>query len=331
MKISIAMATYNGAKYLLEQLESFVNQERQPDELVVCDDGSTDDTLSILKKFSTSAPFIVKIFANEKQLGYGQNFGRALSLCTGDLIFLSDQDDVWLKDKIQTVVDLAKRNSHAQLFMNDAEIVGRDLVSTGLTKLGQIRSAGLPDSNFVMGCCMAIRKDFLKYLLPVPCQFKGHDDWLSIFGEGLQCRRVFEQPLQLYRRHEKNTSNNLVNNTKKLNRVDLWISKSQLFWDSTITKSSANALGQYIERTEIVIERANLWIEKTNDAHLKTNLITLVNSENEILSLLNQRVEIRSKNPLSRVFQSLIFFLNGKYKKFSGFNSCIRDILYRAT
>lgn len=100
MKMSIAMATYNGARYLREQLDSFAAQTRLPDELVVCDDGSSDDTLNILEEFARTAPFQVRIFRNDVNLGYAQNFARALERCVGDLVFLSDHDNVWFEDKI---------------------------------------------------------------------------------------------------------------------------------------------------------------------------------------------------------------------------------------
>jgi glycosyltransferase involved in cell wall biosynthesis len=100
LRLSIALATYNGEPYLAEQLESFATQRRRPDELVVCDDASTDATAAIVERFSYAAPFAVRLEVNATRLGCAGNFARALSLCTGDVLFLSDQDDVWLADKL---------------------------------------------------------------------------------------------------------------------------------------------------------------------------------------------------------------------------------------
>src|SRR5690242_8630981 len=100
VSFSIAMGTYNGATYLPAQLESLLNQDLAPLELVVGDDGSTDDTLAILKNFSVRAPFPVRITSNPKQLGYGENFLQAASRCTGDWVAFCDQDDVWLPSKL---------------------------------------------------------------------------------------------------------------------------------------------------------------------------------------------------------------------------------------
>ncbi len=102
MKVSIALCTYNGEKHFPEQLKSISRQSCLPDELVVCDDCSTDSTLKILEDFSRTVPFEVRIFNNETNLGPAGNFAKAISLCQGKWIFLCDQDDRWLPDKIKT-------------------------------------------------------------------------------------------------------------------------------------------------------------------------------------------------------------------------------------
>src|SRR5437588_7313199 len=99
-RISIAMCTYNGARFLREQLDSFAAQSRLPDEVVICDDGSTDGTADIVRTFASGAPFPVHFHVNEPRLGITRNFERAAGLCTGSIIFFSDQDDVWLPDKL---------------------------------------------------------------------------------------------------------------------------------------------------------------------------------------------------------------------------------------
>src|SRR5260221_14241396 len=99
--VSIAMATYNGQKYIQRQLDSLAAQTRIPDELVICDDGSEDDTIAIVESFARSAPFPVKIHRNDVRLGYRANFMRAAGLCRSDLIAFSDQDDYWRPNKIE--------------------------------------------------------------------------------------------------------------------------------------------------------------------------------------------------------------------------------------
>src|SRR5262249_10160572 len=102
-KISIALCTYNGAKYLSSQLESYLAQTCLPDEVVVCDDCSQDETVTILNDFAIRAPFPVRILVNDQNLGSTKNFEKSISLCSGEIIFLSDQDDVWMPNKIERV------------------------------------------------------------------------------------------------------------------------------------------------------------------------------------------------------------------------------------
>src|SRR5690348_14254665 len=101
--ISVAMATYNGARFVTEQLDSIAGQTQLPVEVVICDDRSTDETVSILESFAAKAPFRVTLHRNDEQLGYRLNFKKAVSFCTGDLIAFCDQDDVWHPDKLKTL------------------------------------------------------------------------------------------------------------------------------------------------------------------------------------------------------------------------------------
>ena len=100
-KISVALCTYNGERFLRQQLESIQQQSRLPDELVVCDDRSRDQTVAIVREFATSVSFPVVIVQNPETLGSSRNFEKAIRLCTGDLIALSDQDDIWYPNRLQ--------------------------------------------------------------------------------------------------------------------------------------------------------------------------------------------------------------------------------------
>src|SRR3954447_24654813 len=100
MRISVAMATWNGERFIAQQLQSIAEQTRPPDELVISDDGSSDDTVEVARRFARRAAFDVVIMPNEERIGYSDNFFRAMKACTGDLIALCDQDDVWHPDKL---------------------------------------------------------------------------------------------------------------------------------------------------------------------------------------------------------------------------------------
>lgn len=112
-RISLAIATYNGANYLSELLNSLINQTVLPDEIIVVDDKSIDDTVLILKEYSSKLP--IKIFENEKNYGVNLNFKKAVSLCSGDYILICDQDDVWFPENIETKVSLLEKLPRKQL------------------------------------------------------------------------------------------------------------------------------------------------------------------------------------------------------------------------
>jgi len=121
--ISIVMTTYNGERFLKEQLDSFLWQTRLPDELVVCDDGSTDRTLDILENFARTAPFPVKIFRNPQRLGFSKNFEKASLMCSGDLVAFSDQDDIWLPEKLEVVENIFRTDDEIGLLIHNLELV----------------------------------------------------------------------------------------------------------------------------------------------------------------------------------------------------------------
>jgi glycosyltransferase involved in cell wall biosynthesis len=153
MKISVALCTYNGSKYLTKQIESILNQENHiPDEIIICDDRSTDDTLKIIAKYEAFYPNIFKIYSNEINLGSTKNFEKAISLCSGDYIFLSDQDDIWKNNKIQKILAVFNKNPNAEGVFSNADLIDKDN--------NPIKSLTIWDSVF-----------FLEKELPKPIDF----------------------------------------------------------------------------------------------------------------------------------------------------------------
>ena len=204
MKISIALATYNGEKYLQEQLDSFLAQTRLPDELVVSDDASSDATVEILKSFKKKSPFHVKIIENEENVGFTRNFERAIKETSGDIIFLSDQDDKWLDRKIELIYSKFLEKEGPDLILNDVFIADSELKPTGTTLMKQIQLAG--GNKNVMGCASTFKKILKNVFLPIPNVNITHDQWLHFVAVNLNSRLIYEEPLQLYRRHSNNES-----------------------------------------------------------------------------------------------------------------------------
>lgn len=216
LSVSVALATYNGRLYLSEQLASLAAQTRLPDELVVCDDGSTDGTVGLLEDFARTAPFPVRLHRNPRNLGVLRNFEKVLSLCRGDIVFLSDQDDVWLPEKIGEVLRLFESKPEALAVVNDKLIADENLVPTGATMLGNIRGFASPDGNFVAGCCSAFRREWLAIALPIPPGAIAHDTWLVSLAHRLGVASICEKPLQYYRRHGANVSQNSYSDGRRV-------------------------------------------------------------------------------------------------------------------
>ncbi len=131
MKISVAMCTYNGARYLREQLQSIAAQAEAPHELIVVDDGSNDESINIVATFADSVPFPVDVHVNAANLGSTKSFERVISLCSGDVIALCDQDDVWRPIKLARFAAEFARAPEVGLVFSDAEVVEQDLSPSG--------------------------------------------------------------------------------------------------------------------------------------------------------------------------------------------------------
>lgn len=122
MKISVALCTYNGEKYLKEQLDSILSQSVLPDEIVVCDDVSQDSTFDILQQYKNQYPEIFKIERNKENLGYVKNFEKAIMMCSGNLIFLSDQDDIWFENKVESIRNALSENPNINVICHNIEL-----------------------------------------------------------------------------------------------------------------------------------------------------------------------------------------------------------------
>lgn len=322
MKISIAMATYNGAQYLQEQLQSFVDQTRHPDELIITDDCSTDQTESIVREFAKRAPFPVEFHRNEENLGYCGNFNAALIKTTGDLVFLSDQDDVWFPEKIEHMVGVAERNPQALVVMNDAAFTDGELNRVGLTKIGQIYSGGFSLASFVMGCCCAVRRELLSMCIPIPAGFKSHDSWLVWFADGLNAKVVDERVLQYYRRHESNESQFIANRTKKISRLQVFFSRLKRVFEN----DSSQLVQQKVELLSLFCAGVQCVI-KTGPEKYRAQLKTIVNDTEIIIKTERNRALIREKWLLPRAMSVMKLMAEGGYKNTNGASAILRDLV----
>jgi glycosyltransferase involved in cell wall biosynthesis len=198
------MATYNGEKYVFEQLESILKQIGESDEVIVSDDSSTDGTLAIISSFNDKR---IKILEDQEFKNPIFNFENALQHAVGDVIFLSDQDDIWHNDKVKTFMETIKTCdmvvSDCSFIDDDGSILLESYFNLVHSSPGVIRNL---KKNTYFGCCMAFKRNILKKALPFPKDIPMHDIWLG-FVSDLFFKSVFiPQKLTLYRKHNNNAS-----------------------------------------------------------------------------------------------------------------------------
>ncbi len=210
--ISVALCTYNGEKYVYEQLKSIVEQSYPVDEIVISDDGSNDGTIDIISAFKEKHTNVdIKIFVNENNVGVTKNFEIALRKCKGDIIFLSDQDDVWTLQKVENTVKAFEEDDQCLLVFSDAYLVdaeGNDMGSSLWERTKPILKKKYTVSDFtgaryITGATVAIKKELLNVTIPIPESWI-HDAWLSVNASVYGNVKYLKEKLLLYRQHENN-------------------------------------------------------------------------------------------------------------------------------
>ncbi|WP_395066835.1 glycosyltransferase family 2 protein [Paraburkholderia silvatlantica] len=207
--ISVCIATYNGAKYIREQLDSIIPQIGDADEIVVCDDQSSDDTVSILTSYNDPR---ICIHRNEVRLGHVRNFEKAMSLARGDFIFLSDQDDIWLPGRVRNMLARLDADPSVNLVASNFDLIDaqgqkmgefRLLGATKKTKLAQIGAIFLGRAPY-FGCTFLLKRNLLKSGLPIPKGIESHDIWFALVASSIGSVFNLRAPTLLHRIHGKN-------------------------------------------------------------------------------------------------------------------------------
>jgi len=214
MRISIALCTYNGELYLQEQLRSILEQSRLPDEVVICDDCSTDTTWTILENFKSKASFEVRLIKNHSNLGSTANFAKAIDSCSGDIIFLADQDDIWLPQKIEIMAEIFENDPDVGMAFSDAYVtndllqpyprslwqyIGFDNNIRGLCEKGRFWEV-LANESYVTGATMAFHSKWKLLLYPFPGDWI-HDEWITFLTSLFSQVRAVPDKLIMYRKH----------------------------------------------------------------------------------------------------------------------------------
>jgi glycosyltransferase involved in cell wall biosynthesis len=284
--ISIALCTYNGEAYLREQLESIVNQSYSPLELIAVDDCSSDNTLSILKEYEANYPFI-KVFVNPENLGYIKNFEKALKLCNGEFIALSDQDDIWDLHKIDKQVNAI--GNHLMVY-HDSEFVDQDgqLLNKKMSDIMNLYRGDQPESflffNCISGHSVLMKKELRDELLPFPNAY-FHDWWMGYVATNLGSIDCIDEPLVKYRQHHTADTNILKRKRDNATRNQLSASMKydkKMRWLKSCAEYPKNKDPQFIQ---------NLYAEfmKNKTVYFSFGLARMIHANRSILFSINKK------------------------------------------
>jgi glycosyltransferase involved in cell wall biosynthesis len=283
--VSIAMTTYNGERFLRKQLDSIYNQSYKNIEVVVCDDRSTDNTIQILEEYRNK--YGTHVYVNESNVGFLRNFEKALTLCQGKYIALADQDDIWLPNKIERLVN---NIGGFTLIFSDAQYIDENdsVFSPSIMKfIGAPNLTGKPFriltfGSYITGCTILFKRELLSIALPIPEGECYHDWWLSMIACKQNGIFYINEPLVNYRRHEANTLGGLQIKPKLKGKL------FKIYWkqpDRSVFKKAEKRLEKIsearvfndTEKKQIRIAYEYFHDRLNTKIHLKAFIIALIN------------------------------------------------------
>lgn len=286
--ISVVMATYNGAKYLEEQIESILSQSLLPAEIIVCDDCSNDGTLNILENYQHRG--LLKYYVNEKRLGVVDNFIKAIGFAQQDnYIALSDQDDIWMPNKLEIQALALSGLEQSQVNQGSPCIIYSDLILVDSEKntlnisfwnelnhdVHEHCLHTLLFGNFVTGCTVMFNSATKKYLSQVPNHIL-HDVWLAFIGNTFGKIISVKTPLVYYRQHNEN-ANYQVGNRKKTKWQERFKRLKKIFTNKAYLEAEYEIAGQFLTQYKSEINASqqkiiNRFLETKNGSYLRKEI-----------------------------------------------------------
>jgi glycosyltransferase involved in cell wall biosynthesis len=201
------MATYNGERFIHQQIASILRQLHSEDEVIIVDDASSDGTVAILEGLCDNR---IRIIPQPRNRGIVKSFGRALGEARGELIFLADQDDIWQADKVSKIKGLFSTDPDLSLVQSNCSIIDADgkVIAERRFKSREFYPGALQNlvRNLYQGSTMAFRSSILEYCLPFPADIPMHDMWIGIVNQFVGKAAFIDEPLISYRRHGRNES-----------------------------------------------------------------------------------------------------------------------------
>jgi len=283
MDVSVALCTYNGAQYLSAQLETILSQTRCPDEIIVCDDGSTDTTREILARYADRYPDLFELVFNERNLGVTKNFEQAINHCTGDLIAIADQDDLWCETKLSIQAETIESSDvgfvthDSYLFDTDATALADVEKGTRLweTRYQPHKGEACSDQqaafsetvrrNFIQGASIMFRADLRDHFLPIPDCWQ-YDYFLGLVA--LATTNVYDTPdvMAYYRQHDEQhlggvVSSPLAKFRREWNREFEEYSRRRKAWEQLQERLSTIPAAEMFLPKPVVMETVDTYRE----------------------------------------------------------------------
>lgn len=287
MNISVALCTCNGESYLYEQLHSIASQSIRPNELIISDDCSTDSTCQIVRDFSELTDFSVKLLRNKARLGVVQNFEQAIKHCQGEIIVLSDQDDVWMFNKLERIIAEFTASPDVNMVFSNADRVDEELnklvedlwsvVEFSPSEQVMARAGRLNEVLLrhyaVTGATMAFRSDLREIVLPIPEGWM-HDAWIALMASSFGETSVIDDRLILYRQH----ASNQIGARRKS-----WRER----WHESLKTRRGAYYGKELQRYQDALSRLNQYSHRLRDRkpiHLVENKIQFLGVRRSLAS-----------------------------------------------
>ncbi|RJX43377.1 hypothetical protein DM826_07150 [Halonotius aquaticus] len=328
-EISIALPTYNGGRYLRTLIDSLLDQTRLPDEIVVCDDNSTDGTVLIAKEYQKEYPDIFNIYENSDNVGAFKNFERAFRNCSGDFIAVCDQDDYWKKTKIEKQERRLESNRRALLCYHNSEFHDQDLESMNkyLWDLQNVEPSSitshqkltqrLAQSNFIQGASMMFRKSLLETVLPVPRKVP-YDYWIAIVSHCFGPVEIIDESLIKWRRHPNTDTSTVVPNDSYFHQF------IKSIYDITRTP-----IDKTVQHTKEWENQMNEFVKRFDELNKNRFCVDPYPIKNKLIRRKNYysyRTQVRTQPINKSVLAQIVLFKTGLYHEFGNITDVTQDV-----
>lgn len=326
MRTSVIIALHNGSDHITEQLASITGNSRKPNEIVIVDDASSDDSTQIAQDHLSNYPDInLVIIRNKHNLGASISFSSGILASTGDILFLSDQDDAWSTNKIDVIYQYFKSDKDLTMIYSDGSITNKNLAPTGRTIFSTRKhfknSSGLPrrpieivSNPDIKGCTMALNGNFARRVFRSTnsnvFHYWGHDHWVALFAYFTGHVSEIKEPLLLHRFHDRNTSR-----AERFSPFSSTIMKRYL---SVVGNQPKDFLSQ---RYSVVLQHIAIMGVKPKQEFL--------DALTKLKYIANERETLRERPFIQRIREALRLRRQGAYAPFNGWFTLLRDVLLR--